>query len=234
MTGNFAGARFLHDASRDLDPQLHVHAVLANVTWNADRKKWMALQPAEMLRASPCLRQVLFRELAGRLCQLGYETYGMNSKGFLVRGVEHLRERFSKRAHQVERLAAEFTERKGRRPTKREVEVMVKESRRDKLNEATTKQVRAMQRAELSREEQNSLDELVRSAQTHGPRVSQSQGETQAVLEAALRHLFERKSVAREGEVLAAALELYPAFDDWRELTTALQSHPEIIRTHGD
>ena len=32
LTGNFVGAMFVHDASRDLDPQLHAHAVLANAT----------------------------------------------------------------------------------------------------------------------------------------------------------------------------------------------------------
>lgn len=40
LTGNFAGALFVPDASRDLDPQLHVHAVLANVTWDAERSRW--------------------------------------------------------------------------------------------------------------------------------------------------------------------------------------------------
>ena len=32
LTGNFTGGLFIHDASRDLDPQLHGHAVLANAT----------------------------------------------------------------------------------------------------------------------------------------------------------------------------------------------------------
>jgi conjugative relaxase-like TrwC/TraI family protein len=32
LTNNFVGAMFVHDASRDLDPQLHAHAVLANAT----------------------------------------------------------------------------------------------------------------------------------------------------------------------------------------------------------
>jgi len=49
LTGNFVGALFFHDTSRDLDPQLHGHAVLANATWDATRKEWLALQPAEML-----------------------------------------------------------------------------------------------------------------------------------------------------------------------------------------
>ena len=41
---------FFHDTSRDLDPQLHAHAVFGNVTWDAERGDWFALQPAEMLR----------------------------------------------------------------------------------------------------------------------------------------------------------------------------------------
>ena len=82
LTGNFIGAKFIHDTSRDLDPQLHAHLVLANATWDPERKEWLALQPAEMLRASSYLRQVMYRELAGRLRELGYYTCEMNSKGF--------------------------------------------------------------------------------------------------------------------------------------------------------
>lgn len=84
LTGNFFGALFIHDASRDLDPQLHAHAVLANATWDSSRTGWFALQPAEMLRASPYLRQVLYRELAGRLRSLGYEPYEMSTNGFSI------------------------------------------------------------------------------------------------------------------------------------------------------
>src|SRR4051794_29499275 len=51
LTGNVVGATFLHDTSRDLDPQLHVHAVLANASWSAERKQWLALKQNEMLRA---------------------------------------------------------------------------------------------------------------------------------------------------------------------------------------
>src|SRR5688572_15475811 len=68
-------------------------------------EKWLALQPVEMLRDSAYLRQVLYRELADWLRTRGYEPYKMNSKGFAVRGVEHLRERFSKRARPVRTLS---------------------------------------------------------------------------------------------------------------------------------
>lgn len=233
LTGNFVGAMFVHDASRDLDPQLHAHAVLANATWSKDRSQWLALKQNEMLRASPYLRQVLYRELAGRLRALGYEPYEMTSKGFSVRGVEHLRERFSKRTRQVQKLAEEFAVMKGRMPTKREVEVLVRESRQDKLTEISTPEVRAKQRAELRPKEARALDDLVRAAKAQAPRLQWSHGNAQTVLEAALRHVYERSSVVREGDVLGAALELHPDFYRWRELRQALEKHPDVIRREG-
>jgi conjugative relaxase-like TrwC/TraI family protein len=201
LTGNFAGAMFVHDASRDLDPQLHVHAVLANVTWDAERSKWMALQHAEMMRASPYLRQAFYRELAGRLRRLGYEPYEMTTTGFSIRGVEHLRERFSKRAREVKALTEAFSVKKGRRATKREVEVLVRESRGKKLSEITTPEVRARQRAELTPDEAQRLDTLVRETMKQAPRleIAVSQAQALRVVEAAIRHVFERRSVAREG-----------------------------------
>ena len=232
LTGNFAGALFFHNTSRDLDPQLHGHAVLANATWDPDRKEWFALQPAEMMRASTYVRQVLYRDLAQRLQTLGYETYGMNSRGFAIRGVEHLRERFSKRARQIEQLAQQFAAEKGRRPTKREVEVLVRESRARKLTEIATATVRARQRSELDPAEARRLATLVQTAR-ETPRCQQSRGQVQEVLESALRHVFEQASVAREGAVLAAALELHPDFTDWKGLREGLEKHPEVLLRDG-
>jgi conjugative relaxase-like TrwC/TraI family protein len=234
LTGNFVGAMFLHDASRDLDPQLHVHAVLANATWDQEQSRWMALQHAEMMRASPYLRQAFYRELAGRLHQLGYEPYDLNSKGFSIRGVEHLRERFSKRTRQIERLAETFAEKQGRRPTKREIDVIVRESRDTKMAAITTSEVRARQRAELSGGEIHALDALVAAAARQPTREMISQGEASVILNAAIRHVYERRSVAREGEVLSAALELNPTFTDWRALRHALDVHPDVLRKHGE
>ena len=237
LTGNFVGAMFVHDASRDLDPQLHAHAVLANATWDPERSRWMALQHAEIMRASPYLRQAFYRELAGRLRRIGYEPYGMTPTGFSIRGVEHLRERFSKRAREVKALAEEFELKKGRRATKREIEVLVRESRAKKLREVTTPEVRERQRAELTPDELRRLESLVRETMTaQSPReaVSLSQTQARTVLDAAIRHVFERRSVARAGEVLSAALELDPEFNDWQALRSALETHPDVICKNGE
>jgi len=234
LTGNYVGGMFVHDTSRDLDPQLHAHAVLANVTWDPDRNAWMALQSVEMMRASGYLRQVLYRELATRMRVLGYEAHEMNSHGFAIRGIEHLRERYSKRAQHVKKLSSDFATQKGRMPTMREVEVLVKESRSFKLTEVSTAEVRQSQRSELSDDEASALDSLVASARTQPLREQRSQGKAEEVLAAALRHVYERRSVAREGEVLHAALELHPDFFKWQELRTALETHPDALRKHGE
>ena len=66
-------ATFRHDTSRNLDPQLHTHAVIANMLKGADNK-WRTMAN-EKLYASKMLIGALYRsELAMGLKQLGYET----------------------------------------------------------------------------------------------------------------------------------------------------------------
>ena len=63
-------ATFRHDTSRNLDPQLHTHAVLANMVKDADAK-WRTMAN-EKLYASKMLIGALYRgELAQELGKLG-------------------------------------------------------------------------------------------------------------------------------------------------------------------
>jgi len=39
-TGNLVVAVYHHDTSRELDPQLHTHAVAANLTWDGSEDRW--------------------------------------------------------------------------------------------------------------------------------------------------------------------------------------------------
>jgi conjugative relaxase-like TrwC/TraI family protein len=43
-TGNLAIAIYHHDTSRELDPQLHTHAVATNLTYDGTEGRWKALQ----------------------------------------------------------------------------------------------------------------------------------------------------------------------------------------------
>ena len=64
-------ATFRHDTSRNLDPQLHTHAVIANMVRGED-SKWRSMAN-EKLYTSKMLIGALYRgELAGALENLGY------------------------------------------------------------------------------------------------------------------------------------------------------------------
>lgn len=227
ITGNIVAALFQHDSSRDLDPQLHAHAVTANLTWDQKTYSWKALQASDMFRASKYVRQTMYQDLTQRLEKLGYETHSHGIDGFEIKGVEHLRDRFSKRRDQIEILKAEFREREKREPSAKEVDVMVRESRSAKMAEISTESVRAAQLAELTELERKQLGELVGSAKLDTPPTLPRVSANEAVGKG-IEHVFERSSVARESEVLAAAYELAGGMvrgNVW----DAMRSHPDYL-----
>ena len=80
-------ATFTHDTSRNLDPQLHTHAVIANMLRGGDGK-WRTMAN-EKLYASKMLIGALYRgELARGLGRLGYEVEKTHADGrFEIAGV---------------------------------------------------------------------------------------------------------------------------------------------------
>jgi len=79
-SSNLLVARFRHDLSRDLDPQLHTHAVTINATRRSDGE-WRALD-AESLYRCQKLVGVLYRtELAREIRQLGYDLRATHLDG---------------------------------------------------------------------------------------------------------------------------------------------------------
>ena len=80
-------AAFRHDTSRNLDPALHTHSVIANMLLGADGK-WRTMAN-ESLYASKMLLGALYRsELAGELAKLGYGIERTHPDGrFEIAGV---------------------------------------------------------------------------------------------------------------------------------------------------
>ena len=102
-TGNWIIARFNHDTSRELDPQLHTHAVVINATRRADGE-WRALSSKEMFRAKMLGGAIYRAELARGLQRLGYEVEVSHRDGrFEVKDFtrEQLRH-FSRRREEIE------------------------------------------------------------------------------------------------------------------------------------
>ena len=71
-TGNLVVASFRHETSRALDPELHTHAFVMNMTQRGDGQ-WRALKNDELMRAKMHLGDVYKQELALELTKAGYE-----------------------------------------------------------------------------------------------------------------------------------------------------------------
>ena len=96
-------ATFRHDTSRNLDPQLHTHAVLANMVKGEDGK-WRSMAN-ESLYANQKLIGMLYRnELAAGLGKLGYGIEKTHADGrFEIAGVSREEiEAFSSRRAEIE------------------------------------------------------------------------------------------------------------------------------------
>ena len=96
-------ATFRHDTSRNLDPQLHTHSVIANMVRDADGK-WRSMAN-EKLYGSKMLLGALYRsELAASLTRLGYDIEKTHADGrFEIAGVSRdTIEAFSTRRAEIE------------------------------------------------------------------------------------------------------------------------------------
>ena len=101
-------ATFRHDTSRNLDPALHTHAVIANMVQGGDGK-WRSMAN-ERLYESKMLLGALYRsELAQGLARLGYGIEKTHADGrFEIAGVSReVVEAFSTRRAEIEAAVAE-------------------------------------------------------------------------------------------------------------------------------
>lgn len=207
-TGNLVVAVYHHDTSRELDPQLHAHAVAANLTFDGAEGRWKALQASGIYERRAYMTEVYRNALAREVRALGYETDNRRDSksrdcGFEIRGVsEELLQRFSQRSQQRDRAIEEFVAKNGRQPTDNEIAVLVRESRADKLIAISTKELRERQRARLSIDDERILTTVRSEVKPAGPAIES----VEPSLEFAKQHIFERISVARDHEVLTEAL----------------------------
>ena len=144
-------ARFRHETSRNLDPALHTHSVIANMVKGEDGK-WRTMAN-ESLYASKMLLGVLYRsELAGELKKLGYGIERTHADGrFEIAGVSrHIIDAYSTRRAEIE-AAMEGRGLGGTAENQhlaRRAALMTRAAKRD-VDRATLRETWARQAAEL-------------------------------------------------------------------------------------
>jgi conjugative relaxase-like TrwC/TraI family protein len=85
-TGKMLAAAFVHETSRAKDPSLHMHVLIANVTFDSERGEALAMSYGEMFEMRRTLDARIHNNLARRLSSLGY-TVEVAEHGFRVRDI---------------------------------------------------------------------------------------------------------------------------------------------------
>ncbi|MDD3055308.1 MAG: MobF family relaxase, partial [Aliarcobacter sp.] len=151
-TGNLVIAKFQHDTSRELDPQLHTHGFVMNMT-QKENGEWRALHNDEFFKNKQLFGQIYRNQLASNLKDLGYQIEVTDArKGlFEVKGVsDELLKEFSKRTEQVEAKIKELKEKYPNMEDGKLKEMATLDSRKSKDKTLDRTQIRAenLKRAE--------------------------------------------------------------------------------------
>jgi conjugative relaxase-like TrwC/TraI family protein len=86
-TGNLVYAMFAHDTSRALDPQAHIHVVIANLTRMANGA-WQALHNGQLWKNNSVIGAAYHAAFREKLAELGYQSRITGKHGqFEINGV---------------------------------------------------------------------------------------------------------------------------------------------------
>ena len=239
-TGKLVYAEFMHDTSRELDPQLHTHHVVCNVTRSHDGK-FKALETLEMCRAIRYAGKVYHNALARHCRELGYEIVpAYDRKGnitwFDLKCVSReILERYSKRRKQIEEAEARFVAEHGRNPTLPENNAISNSTRSAKLLNSSRAAVLEYQLGQLSSQEEEALASAVHAAETRGKRAFLlDQERLSHEIRQVMDELFERESVLKRDKLLAEILNRNLGSVDLTELKSALTSSRELVNLGGE
>ena len=202
ITGNLVAATFRHDTSRELDPHLHTHCVVFNATFDPTESRWKALEVQSMYRAQKFATNLYRHELCKGLRALGYEIENSVS-GFEIKGVPaSVIARFSKRNQQINeetdeqlKIGSPVTDIGALRKR------IAHGNRRRKLKDSTAERLRPSWGKQMTADEAKALGAL-RSVQPKPAKPADVAGITAWADE----HLFERRSVVNDYELMSAAL----------------------------
>jgi len=228
-TGEMIAAVVTHETSRAVDPQLHTHVCILNVTYDSTEQRWKGIQPSPYYRHQGFLREVCYNRLAARMRTAGYGIESRPGIGFDVTGVPaRLRERFSKRRQQIAAAASRLGV-----SSQDALQAIAADSRAEKSHIDRAKLLSGW-RAEAG-------DDLARlvavipdssaSPPIDAPEV------TQAALRSAEAHLFERSSVVDERVLLREALcagRGATSLDSLRQALTARVGAGDLLRHHDE
>ncbi|AMV24230.1 Multifunctional conjugation protein TraI [Gemmata sp. SH-PL17] len=200
-TGELVWARFDHLTARPIDgvpdPHLHSHCFVQNMTFDRAEGQWKAGQFRNLKRDAPFYQAVFHAELTSRLRALGI-LLDHTPEGWEVRGFDRTTlDKFSRRTKQIEQLATA----RGITDPDAKAELGAK-TRRGKAEYLSMDELRALWSERLDPVERGALQPPLTPTKPE----PETGLEPRAALAFACQHLFERRSVVSERELLAETL----------------------------
>ncbi|MDA0902328.1 MAG: conjugative relaxase, partial [Proteobacteria bacterium] len=201
---NMVAATFRHFTSREQDPQLHTHAVIANIAVGKDGHAKCAFFD-EIYNNKKLIGAIYRSELAKSAKELGYEIEAKGKDAlFELKNVpKELMDEFSTRSKQIREKAGENASQKKLEQTTLKTRIRKKES--DNLQEIWQEKIKSSPNFEKIQK----LEVPKNSNQEKQDHLSQIREEAQSAKEAVLHaidHLSERRTVFSSNEIAYEAL----------------------------
>ncbi len=231
-TGQLAGAVFRHGESRAIDPHLHSHAFIFNVTTGGTKNAPLyALESRPIFDQSGYLTEVYRHALAREVRQLGY-AIERREHGFELAEVPvELLARFSKRAEERDRAIAAREAELGRELSHDEIALLVREHRPKKQYELSSDEVRRRQEEQMSAEELQQL----RSLRRDPPKEPPAREPLEAVIARTAAHVFERRTVVPLPEFTAEVMRESYGDHPLADIKTAVgREQCGLLHAHGN
>lgn len=189
--GSMVAARFQHTTSRALDPQLHTHSVVMNLTQRADGE-WRSIENKPIFLDQKHLGLVYRQYLAAEVQGLGYEVEHYRDGTWEVAGIQQeVIRQFSKRSEAIgEALEARGVTRETATAAEKEVAAL---DTRDRKLAADRGELLDRWHAEIGEAELAGLRKLINLSRENKPS-----------LEHQSEHLLERVRLANEAVMWAA------------------------------
>ena len=207
-------ATFRHDTSRNLDPQLHTHAVVANMVQGEDGK-WRTMVNDGLYRNKMAIGAVYRAELARGIKDLGYGIEKTHGDGrFEIAGVSRdVVEGFSTRRTEIEAaMAARDEGAPLENPKLADRAALMTRARKRDVDKGELRRSWELQAAELGFSTE-AVRAKARQAERERPLPDLFSDRGQPEVEAAtwaVEHVSERQAVFGHGDLLAAALAREP------------------------
>jgi conjugative relaxase-like TrwC/TraI family protein len=247
ISGNMVWGEFIHTTARPIngipDPHLHAHCFIFNATFDNAENRWKAAQIGDIKRDAPYFEAAFHSFISRRLAELGIPIE-RTRKGWEVAGVDKSTlAKFSRRTTKIQKTLVELEAKaeqkwqeamaKGEKVEKKTINKyeLGATTREPKQTNLTMNKLRKVWRSQLSGDERSGLSQI---AECVGgtPIPENIRGAKEAAL-LATAHIFERKSVVAERELLAQALKRSVGLASVQVTEQAIRDQNLIVAERG-